>query len=172
VKKARLVLAAAIATALWPSLAAAQRAVLVVRHAEKAREGSEADIPLSKTGAERAARLAEILKTAGVTAVYATDTTRARQTGEPLAQMQKLAIKIYDTRDAKGNMTAAPLVARLKTDEKDGVVLVVGHSNTVPDVLAAYGVKETVRIGPDDYGDLFLLVPQSSGPPVLLRLKF
>jgi broad specificity phosphatase PhoE len=150
----------------------AQRAVLVVRHAERAREGPEADIPLSKTGAEHAARLAEILKSAGVTAVYATDTTRARQTGEPLAQMQRLLVKIYDTRDEKGNMTAAPLAARLKADEKDGVVLVVGHSNTVPDVLAAFGSKDPVRIGPDDYGDLFVLVPQATGPPTLLHLKF
>ncbi len=171
-KRAWLVLAAAIATALWPSLAAAQRAVLVVRHAERAREGPEADIPLSKMGAEHAARLAEILKAAGVTAVYATDTTRARQTGEPLARMLKLVIKTYDTRDEKGNMTALPFAALLKADERDGVVLVVGHSNTVPDILAAYGSKETVRLGPDDYGDLFLLVPQPSGPPTLLRLKF
>lgn len=152
--------------------AEAQRAVLVVRHAERAREGPETDIPLSKTGAEHAARLAEILKTAGVTAVYATDTTRARQTVEPLAQLMKLPIKTYDTRDEKGNMTALPLVARLKADERDGVVLVVGHSNTVPDVIAAYGAKEAVRMGPDDYGDLFLVVPQPSGPPVVIRLKF
>jgi broad specificity phosphatase PhoE len=164
--------AAVLAAALLPAEALAQRAVLVVRHAERAREGPETDIPLSKTGAEHAARLAEILKTAGVTAVYATDTTRARQTGEPLAQMLKLTIKIYDTRDEKGNMTAAPLTARLKADEKDGVVLVVGHSNTVPDILAAYGAKEPVRIGPDDYGDLFVLVPQPSGPPVVIRLRF
>ena len=160
------------AALLTASTAEAQRAVLVVRHAERAREGPEADIPLSKTGAEHATRLAEILKAAGVTAVYATDTTRARQTGEPLARMLKLVIKTYDTRDEKGNMTAVPFAALLKADEKDGVVLVVGHSNTVPDVLAAYGSKETVRIGPDDYGDLFVLVPQPSGPPTLLRLKF
>jgi broad specificity phosphatase PhoE len=152
--------------------AEAQRAVLVVRHAERAREGPEADIPLSKTGAEHAARLAEILKTAGVTAIYATDATRARQTGEPLARALHLSIKTYDTRDEKGNMTALPFVARLRQDDKDGVVLVVGHSNTVPDVLAAYGNKDPVRIGPDDYGDLFVLVPQASGLPVLLRLKF
>ena len=164
--------AALLAAVLFPAEALAQRAVLVVRHAERAREGPEADIPLSKTGAEHAARLAEMLKTAGVTAVYATDTTRARQTGEPLAQMLKLPIKTYDTRDEKGNMTAAPLAARLKADEKDGVVLVVGHSNTVPDILSAYGSKETVRLAQDDYGDLFVLVPQPSGPPVLLRLKF
>ena len=164
--------AAFLAAALLPAEALAQRAVLVVRHAERAREGPEADIPLSKTGAEHAARLAEMLKAAGVTAIYATDTTRARQTGEPLAQMLKLAIKTYDTRDEKGTMTAAPLYSRLKADEKDGVVLVVGHSNTVPDILAAYGARESVRLGPDDYGDLFVLVPQPPGPPIFLHLKF
>jgi broad specificity phosphatase PhoE len=152
--------------------AAAQRAVFVVRHAERAQEGPGNDIPLSRPGAERAAHLAEILKNAGVTAIYATDTTRARQTGEPLAQALKLSIKTYDTRDEKGNMTAAPFVAKLKTDERNGVVLVVGHSNTVPDVIAACGVTEPVRLAPDDYGDLFVLVPQPSAPPVLLRLRF
>lgn len=153
--------------------AGAQRAVFVVRHAERAREGPEADIPLSKLGAERAAHLAEILKASGVTAIYATDTTRARQTADPLAQATKLPIKTYDTRDEKGNMTAAPFAARLRADERDGIVLVVGHSNTVPDLLAALGAREAVRIGPDDYGDLFLLVPQPAGTaPVLLRLKF
>jgi len=170
--RARLVLAAAIATALWPSVAAAQRAVFVVRHAEKASEGSEKEIPLSAAGQQRAARLAQLLRSAGVTAVYATDTVRARETGAPLARETNVAVKLYETRDAKGNMTAEPLVARLKADEKDGVVLVVGHSNTVPDVIAAYGAKELVRIGPDDYGDLFLVVPQPSGLPVVLRLKF
>ena len=171
-RKARFVLAAAIATALWPPVAAAQRAVFVVRHAEKEGDGSEKGVPLSKAGQARAERLAALLKDAGVTAIYSTDTVRTRSTAEPLARACKLSIKIYDTRDAKGTMTATPLVAALKAGEKDGIVLVVGHSNTVPDVLAAYGYAETVRIGSDDYGDLFALVPQVSGRPIVLRLKF
>jgi broad specificity phosphatase PhoE len=169
--RALLVVAAALAV-LLPNVARAQRAVFVVRHAEKEREGSEKDIPLSKAGVLRAERLAALLSNAGVTAIYSTDTVRARDTAGPLARALKLTIKTYDTRDEKGNMTALPFVARLRQDDKDGVVLVVGHSNTVPDVLAAYGNKNTVRIGPDDYGDLFILVPQASGVPVLLRLKF
>ena len=170
--RARFVLAAAIATAFWPSVAAAQRAVFVVRHAEKQSDGSEKEIPLSAVGQQRAARLAQMLRSAGVTAIYATDTVRARDTAAPLAREANLGVKIYDTRDAKGNMTAEPLVARLKADEKDGVVLVVGHSNTVPDVLTAYGYPETVRIGSDEYGDLLVLVPQAAGRPVVVRLKF
>jgi broad specificity phosphatase PhoE len=152
--------------------AAAQRAVFVVRHAERAQEGPGNDIPLSRPGAEHAAHLAKILKSAGVTAIYATDTTRARQTAEPLARALKLSIKTYDTRDDRGNMTAVPFVSKLRTDERNGVVLVVGHSNTVPDIIAAYGVTEPVRIGPDEYGDLFLVIPQGTGSPLLLRLRF
>ena len=170
--RASLVLAASLAAAFFSEEAFAQRAVFVVRHAEKEREGSEKDIPLSKAGALRAERLAALLSSAGVTAVYSTDTVRARDTAAPLARALKLDIKTYDTHDAKGTMTAEPLVARLKAEEKDGIVLAVGHSNTVPDVVKAYGHGEEIRIGPDDYGNLFVVVPKPSGPPVVMRLKF
>ena len=152
--------------------ASAQRAVLVVRHAEKDSDSSEKTVPLSRAGAERAERLAALLKDAGVTAIYSTDTVRTRATAEPLARAQNLTIKIYNPRNAKGTMTAEPLVASLAKDEKDGVVLVVGHSNTVPDVVKALGWPEPIRIADGDYGDLFLVVPHPSGPPTLLRLKF
>ena len=159
------------AAVLFPAEALAQKAVFVVRHAEKESEANEKTVPLSKAGAEHAARLAALLKNAGVTAIYATDTVRARQTGEPLAGMLKLTIKTYDTRDPKGTMTAQPLLDLLKANEKDGVVLVVGHSNTVPDVVTALGARETVKIGTDDYGEVFLVVPQAVGAAVLLRIK-
>src|SRR5262249_8933448 len=135
-------------------------------------DSNEKPTPLSAAGTERAARLAALLKNAGVTAIYATDTVRAQKTGEPLAQMLKLTIKTYDTRDGKGTMTPQLVLDRIKAEDKDGIVLVVGHSNTVPDVVAGLGASETIRIGPDDYGDLFLVVPQAAGAPLLLRLKF
>jgi hypothetical protein len=84
----------------------------------------------------------------------------------------KLSIKTYDTRDEKGNMTAVPFVTKVKADDHNGVVLIVGHSNTVPDIVSAFGATEPVRLGPDDYGDLFLVVPQPTGAPTLLRLRF
>jgi broad specificity phosphatase PhoE len=167
------VLAALLGAALLAATPAlAQKAIFVVRHAEKEGDGSEPGVPLSRAGAARAERLAELLKNAGVTAIYSTDTVRTRSTAEPLARALKLPIKTYDTRDAKGTMTADPLLATLRASEKGGVVLVVGHSNTVPDVVKALGCPEEIRIGPDDYGDLFLVVPKPSGPPTLLRLRF
>ena len=62
--------------------AAAQKAVFVVRHAEKI---SEEDQRLSEAGHSRAERLARMLAGSGISAIYATDTERARDTAAPLA---------------------------------------------------------------------------------------
>ncbi len=62
--------------------AQAQKAVLVVRHGEKI---SDADERLTEAGRARAERLAKMLKDAGVTAIYSTDTERTRDTVQPLA---------------------------------------------------------------------------------------
>ena len=166
----RLVLTAvliALATA-----ARGQQAILLVRHAEKATDANEASVPLSEAGTARAARLAELLKTAGVTAVYATDTVRARKTAEPLAKAAGLEVRIYAPRDADGKPAPRLLVDRLKKEEPQGVVLVVGHSNTVPEVLAALGYAAKVEIPSTQFDDLFLVVPKAEGPPSVLRLKY
>src|SRR5262249_39016281 len=64
----------------------AQRAVFVVRHAEKASPANEPSIPLSAAGSERARRLADFLRDTGISAIYSTDTPRTRGTVEPLAK--------------------------------------------------------------------------------------
>ena len=134
-------LAVAVLVAALASAAQAQQAILLVRHAEKATEENEPGVPLSDAGRARAARLAGLLKNAGVTAVYATDTDRARQTAEPLARALKLDVRIYPPRDAAGKLAPQLLLDRLKKEEPSGVVLVVGHQNTVPDLLARIGGK-------------------------------
>src|SRR6185437_4091132 len=63
-------------------IAAAQDAIFVVRHAERA--DASADSPLSPEGEARAARLAALLKDAGITRIYTTDRKRTIQTGAPL----------------------------------------------------------------------------------------
>jgi len=52
------------------------------------------------------------------------------------------------------------------------VVLMVGHGESVPALMKAYGHQEIVAIDPEDYSDLFVLVPRENGPPVVLRLKY
>ena len=146
--------------------ALAQRAVLVVRHAEKI---SDTDQRLSDDGLSRAARLAALLKDAGVSAIYSTDTPRTRGTAQPLADAKKLPIQIYDSGGEDAGATA--LAARLRERHADGVVLVVGHSNTVPDLLRALGCPETISIASGEYDNLFVVVPKGR-EATLVRLRY
>jgi len=127
---------------------------------------------LSDAGRARATRLAQMLAKAGVTAIYATETDRARQTAEPLARALKLEVRTYSPRDAAGKLSAQILLDRLKRDDASGTVLVVGHQNTVPDLIAGLGHPGKVEIGDKDFDDLFVVVPKVVGPPAVLRLKY
>src|SRR5712692_4067840 len=157
---------------LLPSSGLAQRAVFVVRHAEKASDANEPPVPLSAAGSERARRLAAFLRDAGVSVIYSTDTVRTRETAEPLAKLLRLETRLYSATGSDGKVDPAPLARRLASENSSDVVLVVGHSNTIAPLLSALGAKETVEIGGSDYDNLFLLIPRSSGPSLLLRMHF
>jgi phosphohistidine phosphatase SixA len=150
----------------------AQHAVILVRHAEKATDSNEAAVPLSEAGRARAARLAHMLAGAGITAIYVTETERARQTAEPLAKSLKLEVRPYASRDAAGKLDPRILIDRLRKDDAAGTVFVVGHQNTVPDLIAALGYPEKIEIGDRDFDDFFLVVPKAGAPPTVVRLKY
>jgi broad specificity phosphatase PhoE len=161
-------------TALWiltlvvslRGSALAQRAVLVVRHAEKI---SDTDERLSDDGLSRAARLAALLKDSDVSAIYSPDTPRTRGTAQPLAEARKLPIQIYDSSGEDAGASA--LAARLRARHSDGVVLVVGHSNTVPALLRALGCPESISIASGEYDNLFVVVPRGRDA-TLVRLRY
>ena len=159
----------AIGIGLVAAPARAQKAVFVVRHAEKV---SEQDQTLTEAGRARARRLSEMLGNAGISEIYATDTARARDTAKPLAERLKLQIQTYDTGGGmSGAVDARPFVASLRKDHAHDVVLVVGHSNTIPDLLRALGCAERISLAADAYDDLFVVVPKAGGS-TLLRLKY
>ena len=151
---------------LLSSSALAQRAVIVVRHAEKV---STSDERLSEAGHARAARLAAMLKDAGISAIYSTDTERTRDTVKPLADLLKLPVQVYDVGSQK--VDARPFALQMRQTHLDQVVLIVGHSNTVPAIIRALGCQETVEIGPDEYDDLFFVIPHGK-VSALVRLRY
>ena len=157
----------AFAVLLLPNLAPsafAQKAIVVVRHAEKADQST--DPVLSSEGTARAEALAKALASLDVKAIYVTQYQRTALTAAPLAKAAGLKpIGVHS--DA-----TAELVERMKKDHPSDVVLTVGHSNSVPRILKLLGATETVQLGDNDYDNLFILVPASSGPPTLLRLKY
>ena len=146
--------------------AAAQKAVIVVRHADNAKDA------LTEAGQARAGRLLAMLKNAGVEAVYSTDTVRTMETAKPLADARKLTVKIYDTAAGENAFDARPFAARLRKDNPNDVVLVVGHTTTIPDLLKSLGCPDEITVSPLDYDDLFVVVPDGKGGATLVRLKY
>lgn len=116
----------------------------VMRHLQKA-DGQ--DPALSEEGRRNADRLIGLLEKDPPAAVYVSATRRARETGGPLAAQLGLTPREYDPRDTPA------LVARLKAET--GTVLVVGHSNTVPEIVGGLGGARPADLGEGDYGDIF-----------------
>ena len=148
--------------------AAAQQTVFLVRHAERADSSPgtsptmAADPDLSEAGRARAEHLAEALKDAKITAIFATEFKRTQQTAAPLAKALGLTVKVLSSN------SEASLIADLKAAK--GNVLVVGHSNTVPEIIKRLGVTTAVSIGDNDFDNLFVV---STGThPSLLRLHY
>ena len=125
--------------------AAALDTVYLVRHAEKsAFWPSDRDLdafqPLSPAGAARAEALAARLKTAGIAAIYTSRTTRTLATGAPLAQAAGISLTADDATTKPGQMAA--FLTRLREKHAtDKAVLIVGHSNTIPELLVHLGAK-------------------------------
>ncbi len=118
--------------------------VWVMRHLPPA---DGADPQLSAEGARMAAALPDFLQAAAIKAVFVTDTRRARETAAPLAAKLGLAPEVYDPANP------AALVARVAA--VNGEVLVVGHSNTTPDLVARFGGAPIAPLGHADFGSVW-----------------
>jgi phosphohistidine phosphatase SixA len=170
VKRGALLLLCAAALAGRPDPLRAQKAVFVVRHAEKV---SESDQRLTEAGRARANRLSSMLADSGVSLIYATDTERARDTAKPLADRLRLKIETYDTGGGmSGAVDARPFVEKLRREHPHDVVLIVGHSNTIPDLLHALGCEEKITLASDEYDNLFVVVTKPGATATLLRLRY
>ncbi len=125
--------------------AAALDDIYLVRHAEKAEFWpSDRDLdafqPLSAAGVARAEALAARLRTAGVAAIYTSRTTRTLETGAPLAHATHVPIAADDGTTKPDEMSG--FLTRLREKHAaDRAVLIVGHSNTVPELLVRLGAK-------------------------------
>ena len=104
----------------------------LVRHAEKVLDKSR-DPALTPQGQARASRLAEILSDEGVLDIYSSDYIRTRASAAPLAEQLNIDITLYDPRDLSA--LAETLIAGERT------ALVVGHSNTTPQLAEILGAN-------------------------------
>lgn len=158
---ALLLIAAPLAAHAQPST------VILVRHGEKA-PAPAGDPPLSAEGEARARALAEALAAAHVDAVVTTELVRTRATAAPLVQargLTPLVVPAGSDLQAHARATAAAVRSRPAGE----VVLVVGHSNTLPSIIAALGGPQLPEPCDREYANLFVLELRDGGPARLIR---
>lgn len=128
---------------------AARTVIYLTRHAEK---GSGPDPDLLPEGTAHAEALAAKLRTERIRAVYSTDTKRTQQTAAPTAAAAGVSVTSYDA----GDPTA--FARQLRENHRGQSVLVVGHSNTIPDLVnALIGEREYGDLTEEEFGDLFVV---------------
>lgn len=127
--------------------------VWVVRHAEKiTADTKEKDPELSAEGSERAEALLKLLKGEKIDSIFVTAYKRTKLTGFPLADKVGLTMKVYNPADQKA------FAKQLMANAKGKKILIVGHSNTVLDIVEAFGAKRPLEeIKDNEYDYIFAL---------------
>jgi len=120
--------------------------ILLVRHAD--RQGSED--ALSAAGIARAQELAHLLEKSRISAIYTSEAIRTKQTAAPTATRLGLTPLAVPAADVAG------IVRTIRNSNAGQAVLIVGHSNTVPQIIAEFG-GPVIRIGDDEFDNLYVL---------------
>jgi broad specificity phosphatase PhoE len=141
---------------LFLSLTACSQTYYIVRHAEKASVNGNTnmnatDPPLTDAGKERADALKELLKDEKIGHIFSTNTIRTRTTAEPLSKYLNVPIETY------GPRPDAAFIEKLKSLKKN--VVIVGHSNTIDDLVNMLCGEQKVPADIDEsiYNNLFVV---------------
>lgn len=151
------------------------RTVIVVRHAEKAAEPA-ADPPLDERGRARAERLAALLGKSGVTHLFATEFQRTQETLRPLGSAAGLDVAVVSARQTRALLSAVDNLPR------HALAVVAGHSNTVPEIVAALApaalavkdARASLQLTEADYDRIFCVTQWGPEPKdaTLLELRY
>jgi broad specificity phosphatase PhoE len=152
-----------------PLAAADATTVILVRHAEKDSAASPADPPLTESGKQRAAELARILRDTKIDAVYVTPYARTRDTAAPVAA----ALGLRAVELQPGKTMAAETAELIRTKHAGQTVLVVGHSNSTPDLARALGAADVPAIAdPWEFDNLFVVTFRGDEVPHFVRMRY
>jgi len=154
----------------WFLESQATTTVIFVRHAEKATM-PEGDPGLSPAGERRVAELTRQLVdadvVAGVDAIYSTPYRRTEETVRPLAEALDLPVNSYDAADTEA------IMERIVKEHKGKIILVVGHSNTVPALIGNMGASKKVpEIAEYEYDNIYIVSIPWFGKTKTIRLRY
>ena len=146
-------------------VAHAQEAIFLIRHAEQMLDVE--DPPLTEDGFDRAKTWATVFRDTGIKMIYTSKKMRTKQTGEVIAQELNIPLQQVSRRDIDG------LVDQVRKEHTDDLVLIVTHSKILPKLLNAFApFGEYPTIKPDDYDNLFIIVPKGKAEPTVMRLRY
>ena len=147
---------------------AASTVIFLARHAEAMYpppEDAPRNPPLSAMGQDRADALARLLADAGITLIHSTDYERTQETAAPLAALLGLPVAAYDPGDLPG------FAAQLSSTPGRHVVL--GHSNTTPELVAALGGEPGAPIDESiEFDRLYVVVIGADGAVTTSLLRY
>lgn len=150
--------------------------VFLVRHAEREEEPRQ-DPPLTKNGVARSHTLARLLSSAGIKAIFTSQFNRTKQTGEPLAAKLGLTVTPFTLKLSPSNPRQIAEESTAEVTNKilqhgGQSVLVVGHSNSVPDVIKMLGGDVVPTIDERKHDDLFVVTVYAKGKAKVAQLKY
>ena len=156
-----------LALSLVPRLSAdLETVILIIRHAEKSSAPGQ-DPPLSPAGEARAQALVQIARTAGIQKIYASEFQRTQQTVQPLATALGLTIDTtFQGKDLSG------LSNDILTNHRGQTVLVVHHTNTVPQIIAQLGGGVVPTIDDAREFDRFYIIHHRRSGTTVTLLKY
>lgn len=160
----------AVAVAFVAYRSATTTTVVLVRHAEKELVTIE-DPPLAAAGEHRAERLAQMFGTASgpgrIDGIYVTNARRTQQTAAPLAARLGIRPTILPASTSAGSVAS-----QVVHEHRGGRALIVGHSNTVPDIVKALSGEDVPPIPDDEYDNVYVVTVPTFGRASVLRLKY
>jgi broad specificity phosphatase PhoE len=150
--------------------------VFLVRHAERAEEPRQ-DPPLTEQGVARSQALARLLSTAGIKAIFTSQFARTKLTAEPLASKLSitptaLSLKISPTNPRQIAEESTKETVDKILSHAGSSVLVVGHSNSIPDVIKMLGGDAAPAIDEKKFDDLFVVTVYGKGKAKVAHLKY
>ncbi len=148
---------------------AGDKLVFIVRHAEKA-SATDPDPSLSEAGKARAAALAAALGDARVSAIFVTPRKRTTETAADVVSATKVTPVVAPFGASTPEHAASVATAVRSSDAS--AVLVVGHSNTVPAIIAALGGPRMPDLCDAAYANLYIMRLPANGAPTLVRAQF
>ena len=154
----------------WFFESQATTTVIFVRHAEKSTMPVD-DPDLSPAGQRRVAELVRQLSDAdviqGIDAVYSTPFRRTEQTARPVAEALGLELFNYDPADTEA------IMEYIVREHKGKIILVVGHSNTLPALIGNMGASKRVpEIAENEYDNIYIVSIPWFGKTKTIRLRY